>query len=180
MGPSWGSAGEAWGGPCPGLGGWGPGCEARAGQWEQSSLHLRELCGCFLLYVEVGLQAGPAHLLSDPAHPQLPLEEESEEEEMEEEDSSFKLCVPVTFQSPLHKTFRPIDTVGKWGAPTSSPNTPQAAPFSMGSWVRYQFLPPGGTIGHKMTTRDVGQRVAGREASPLGRVLLPRGVREAR
>ncbi|XP_027992841.2 gametogenetin-binding protein 1-like [Eptesicus fuscus] len=42
----------------------------------------------------------------------LPLEEESEEEEMEEEDSSFKLCVPVTFQSPLHKTFRPIDTVG--------------------------------------------------------------------
>ncbi|KAK1338531.1 hypothetical protein QTO34_001648 [Cnephaeus nilssonii] len=95
-----------------GLGGWGPGCEARAGQWEQSSLHLRELRGCFLLYVEVGLQAGPAHLLSDRAHPQLPLEEESEEEEMEEEDSSFKLCVPVTFQSPLHKTFRPIDTVG--------------------------------------------------------------------
>uniref|UniRef100_G1NUG5 Ubiquitin-like domain-containing protein n=1 Tax=Myotis lucifugus TaxID=59463 RepID=G1NUG5_MYOLU len=39
-------------------------------------------------------------------------EEEGEEEEMEEEDSSFKLCVPVPLQSPLHKTFRPIDTVG--------------------------------------------------------------------
>ncbi|XP_047413086.1 gametogenetin-binding protein 1-like [Sciurus carolinensis] len=61
-----------------------------------------------------------AKVCGDLAHPQIPLkeglphEEKREEEEMEEEDSSFKLCVPsiVSFQSPLHKTFRSTDTVG--------------------------------------------------------------------
>ncbi|XP_015422954.1 PREDICTED: gametogenetin-binding protein 1 isoform X1 [Myotis davidii] len=47
-----------------------------------------------------------------PLEEDLTDEEEGEEEEMEEEDSSFKLCVPVPLQSPLHKTFRPIETVG--------------------------------------------------------------------
>ncbi|XP_059555676.1 putative gametogenetin-binding protein 1 [Myotis daubentonii] len=47
-----------------------------------------------------------------PLEEDLTDEEEGEEEEMEEEDSSFKLCVPVPLQSPLHKAFRPIDTVG--------------------------------------------------------------------
>uniref|UniRef100_A0A8C0JQK9 Gametogenetin-binding protein 1 n=1 Tax=Canis lupus dingo TaxID=286419 RepID=A0A8C0JQK9_CANLU len=42
-------------------------------------------------------------------------EEKGKEEEMEEDDSSFKLCVPgiVPLQSPLHKTFRSTNTVGK-------------------------------------------------------------------
>ena len=66
------------------------------------------------------------------AHPQFPLkeglpcEEKGGEEETEEEDSSLKLCVPgiVTLQSPLHKTFRSTDTVGKCGAPTTPPSQP--------------------------------------------------------
>lgn len=66
---------------------------------------------------------GPCpHLISVGACPQFPLkeglpDEKGKEEEMEEEDGSFKLCVPgiVTLQSPLHKTFRSTDTVGKCG-----------------------------------------------------------------
>lgn len=82
------------------------------------------------------LGARPSHLPGDPSppRPQLPLEEgltpeeKGEEEETEEEDSSFKFCVPgtVTLQSPLHKTFRSTDTVGKRGAPTSPPASPGA------------------------------------------------------
>lgn len=63
---------------------------------------------------------GPCHLISVGACPQFPLkeglpDEKGKEKETEEEDSSFKLCVPgiVTLQSPLHKTFRSTDTVGK-------------------------------------------------------------------
>lgn len=48
---------------------------------------------------------------------------------MEEEDSSFKLCVPVPLQSPLHKTFRPIETVGKWGAPPPLPTRSRQSRF---------------------------------------------------
>ena len=68
-----------------------------------------------------GLGSFPPHLFSNRAYPQFLLkeslsdEEKGKEEEMEEDDSSFKLCVPgiVPLQSPLHKTFRSTNTVGK-------------------------------------------------------------------
>lgn len=80
---------------------------------------------CFLFYLgggggATGLGRSCPPLISCGACPQFPLkegllDEKSKEEEMEVEDSSFKLCVPgiVTLQSPLHKTFRSTDTVGK-------------------------------------------------------------------
>lgn len=80
---------------------------------------------CFLFYLggggrATGLGRSCPPLISCGACPQFPLkegllDEKSKEEEMEVEDSSFKLCVPgiVTLQSPLLKTFRSTDTVGK-------------------------------------------------------------------
>lgn len=59
--------------------------------------------------------------------PQFPLkddlshEEKGEREDVEEEDSCLKLCAPhvATFQSPLQKTFRSTDTVGKSTPPAA-------------------------------------------------------------
>lgn len=108
---------------------------------------------CFLFWVSVGVGAAGSAPPSSPAqswaYPQislkegLPCEEKGGEEETEE-DSSLKLCVPgiVTLQSPLHKTFRSTDTVGKCGAPTSPPSQlphRRSPTWVSGSWMRYQF-----------------------------------------
>lgn len=98
-----------------------------------------------------------------PAVPQFPLKDglshEEKGEREEAEDSYLKLCAPciATVQSPLQKTFRSTDTVGRCVSPTSPGSESPALASGLGE--KPEHWPRGGSRGPPVTDGRTGTAV---------------------